>query len=99
VDVWSLGIVLVELCEGEPRYLRMNPVVAMVMIVSRPPESVTGRSPELRNFLSLCLKKDPNERATVKKLLSDPFIMGLGSGVLERERFVSMLCSIDLRSV
>lgn len=83
-----------ELCEGEPRYLRMNPVVAMVMIVSRPPESVTGRSSQLRNFLNLCLKKDPNERATVKKLLSDPFIMGLGNGGAERERFLSMLGSM-----
>jgi serine/threonine protein kinase len=52
VDIWSLGIILVELCEGQPRYLSMKPLIAMVMIASRPPETVTGRSIELRNFLS-----------------------------------------------
>lgn len=29
-DVWSLGIVLVELCQGEPKYLRTKPWKAML---------------------------------------------------------------------
>ena len=66
VDIWSLGIILVELCEGEPRYLRMKPIIAMVMIASKPPENIAGGSSDMRNFLNRCLKKDPNERASAK---------------------------------
>lgn len=46
----------------------------MVMIATRPPETVTGRSKRLLNFLDRCLRKDPLERATTKQLLGDPFI-------------------------
>lgn len=70
-----------ELCEGEPRYLRMKPIIAMVMIASKPPETVSSGSQDLRNFLSRCLKKDPAERATAKELLSDPFILSIGAGL------------------
>jgi len=66
------------------------------MIVSKPPETVTGRSEELRKFLGKCLKKDPNERATAKQLLTDPFILGIGLGTREKEKFVSMYSSVKL---
>ena len=59
----------------------MKPLIAMVMIVSRPPENVSGRSNELRAFLSRCLKKDPANRATASELLADPFILKIGDGL------------------
>jgi serine/threonine protein kinase len=94
VDIWSLGIILVELCEGEPRYLRMKPIIAMVMIASKPPEGIAGGSSDLRNFLGRCLKKDPNERATAKELLSDPFILSIGAGIHEKKKFLEMLLDV-----
>jgi serine/threonine protein kinase len=69
----------------------MKPIIAMVMIASKPPETVSAGSQDLRNFLSRCLKKDPNERATAKELLSDPFILGIGAGISEKKQFVEML--------
>jgi len=63
----------------------------MVMIASKPPETVSGRSEELRNFLGRCLRKDPSERATAKELLSHPFILSIGGGGLERKKFIEMI--------
>jgi serine/threonine protein kinase len=69
----------------------MKPLIAMIMIATQPPETVTGRSEELRQFLGLCLQKDPKDRATAQRLLAHPFITRIGSGEGERERFLEML--------
>jgi thiaminase len=37
------------------------------------------------------LRKDPSERATAKELLSHPFILSIGAGVLERKKFMEMI--------
>ena len=37
VDIWSTGIIAVELAEGEPPHLRMNAIKAMYMISSKDP--------------------------------------------------------------
>lgn len=35
VDVWSTGIIAMELAEGEPPHLRMQPIKAMYLISSK----------------------------------------------------------------
>jgi len=37
VDVWSTGIIAIELADGEPPYLRMPPLKVMYMIGSKDP--------------------------------------------------------------
>lgn len=37
VDVWSLGVIAIELAEGEPPHLRMKPLKAMYKISSTDP--------------------------------------------------------------
>lgn len=59
VDIWSLGILTIELCLGEPPYLLLPPLNAMYKIVSEEPPTVTGFSEPLTNFISCCLKKNP----------------------------------------
>jgi p21-activated kinase 1 len=77
VDIWSLGIMCRELAEGEPPYVDVPPMRALYMIVSQgvPPISAPEtRSPEFLDFLDVCLKKDPAQRATATQLLAHPFL-------------------------
>ena len=59
VDIWSLGMVAMELVEGEPPYLRMKHQQAMMSIVNRDPPVLNRGSQELIDFVGSCLKKKP----------------------------------------
>eukprot|EP00744_Colponema_vietnamica_P014309 GILI01020032.1.p1 GENE.GILI01020032.1~~GILI01020032.1.p1 ORF type:complete len:517 (+),score=109.31 GILI01020032.1:115-1665(+) len=76
VDLWSLGVVLWEMAEGDPPYLNENPVKALFLIATRqPPELPAGKwSKKMQSFLARCLQKDPKKRATAQELLEHPFI-------------------------
>lgn len=76
VDVWSTGIIAVELAEGEPPYLRMPALRAMFMISNREPYQInpTKWSPQFCDFVNRALKKVPQERASCAELLNHPFI-------------------------
>eukprot|EP00008_Paramoeba_atlantica_P014822 CAMPEP_0201479212 /NCGR_PEP_ID=MMETSP0151_2-20130828/3923_1 /ASSEMBLY_ACC=CAM_ASM_000257 /TAXON_ID=200890 /ORGANISM="Paramoeba atlantica, Strain 621/1 / CCAP 1560/9" /LENGTH=667 /DNA_ID=CAMNT_0047860585 /DNA_START=87 /DNA_END=2093 /DNA_ORIENTATION=+ len=77
VDVWSLGILLMELVEGEPPYMDTAPIRALFFITTKgiPPLKQPGKfSSELRDFLRSCLERDVVKRPTAKELLSHPFL-------------------------
>lgn len=77
-DIWSLGIIVYEMATGEHPYsISDRPIEIENMINNRPPPSLIGQSfvsQELANFVSRCLQKDPNDRATANDLASDPFV-------------------------
>ncbi|XP_035380473.1 serine/threonine-protein kinase PAK 6b [Electrophorus electricus] len=82
VDVWSLGIMVVEMVEGEPPYFSDTPVAAMKRLRDEPAPSVRNTnkiSPVLRDFLDSMLTRNPMERATASKLLGHPFLLQSGS--------------------
>lgn len=77
VDVWALGILLLELAEGVPPYEGEAYDAVMEKILNNPPPRLQNKfkwSKDIVNFLSLCLRKDPSERPTAKGLLGHPFI-------------------------
>ncbi|OMJ09187.1 Serine/threonine-protein kinase CLA4 [Smittium culicis] len=77
VDVWSLGIMVIEMIESEPPYLDEEPLKALYLIAThgtpalKNPETL---STDLKGFLAECLCVDVDSRATVEELLSQDFI-------------------------
>ncbi|KAJ2604803.1 Protein kinase [Coemansia sp. RSA 1722] len=78
VDVWSLGIMVIEMIESEPPYLDEEPLKALYLIATngtpalKRPETL---SRELKGFLAECLCVDVQSRATMEELLSQEFLL------------------------
>lgn len=76
-DIWSLGITALEMAEGKPPYGDIHPMRAIFMIPTKPPPSFRKPdqwSSEFIDFVSVCLVKNPEERATASDLLQHVFI-------------------------
>ncbi|XP_067598878.1 serine/threonine-protein kinase PAK 6 [Pseudorca crassidens] len=81
VDIWSLGIMVIEMVDGEPPYFSDSPVQAMKRLRDSPPPKLKNShkvSPVLRDFLEQMLVRDPQERATAQELLDHPFLLQTG---------------------
>jgi len=76
VDIWSTGIMIMEMTEGEPPYMDYPPLRALFLISTKgvPPLKEEEKwSPELVDFLSKCLIVEPTERPTALELLAHSF--------------------------
>uniref|UniRef100_A0A8B9YS36 non-specific serine/threonine protein kinase n=1 Tax=Bos mutus grunniens TaxID=30521 RepID=A0A8B9YS36_BOSMU len=81
VDIWSLGVMVIEMVDGEPPYFNEPPLKAMKMIRDNLPPRLKNLhkvSPSLKGFLDRLLVRDPAQRGTAAELLKHPFLAKAG---------------------
>jgi len=82
VDIWSLGITALELAKGRPPLSEFAPSRVFSMVVNNPPPSLEDPKEKkkftssFKDFISLCLQKDPSKRPSASSLLKHKFFKG-----------------------
>ncbi|AYV76323.1 MAG: STE/STE20/FRAY protein kinase [Terrestrivirus sp.] len=85
IDIWSLGITMLELAFGEPPYLEQNPLRVLMTIMNSPAPTPQDYylinknrtykfSKYFDDFIRKCLQKNPNKRWSASQLLRHEFI-------------------------
>ena len=77
VDIWSLGIMVIEMVDGEPPFFYELPLQAMRRIRAQGTPKLKNEhkiSSLLLDFIAKMLVRNPAERATADQLLTHPFL-------------------------
>lgn len=87
-DVWSIGIVLIELFEGLPPLHKITaPIKIMMKIQTNPAPTLKDSesfSKEANDFIALCLQKVVPKRISSKKALNHAFL----KDIIGRDKFI-----------
>ncbi|KAM3589871.1 hypothetical protein VKS41_000725 [Umbelopsis sp. WA50703] len=82
-DIWSLGVLLIEMMDGNPPYVEYPPLRALFLIASNglPPLKDESRwSEDFIDFYKQCTNPNPSERPVADVLLKHPFVTsGVGT--------------------
>eukprot|EP01064_Diplonema_japonicum_P027429 TRINITY_DN3960_c0_g1_i1.p1 TRINITY_DN3960_c0_g1~~TRINITY_DN3960_c0_g1_i1.p1 ORF type:complete len:535 (+),score=54.07 TRINITY_DN3960_c0_g1_i1:126-1730(+) len=74
-DIWSLGILLLELVDGEPPNIHLSQIKVLYTIISSPPPQPTHtRHRLLHDFVSKILQSDHAARSPASVLIHHPFL-------------------------
>lgn len=70
-DVWSLGISMIEMAESKNPFADCTAYIVMKKVCYEEPPSLSssGWSSDLNDFVTRCLQKDVDKRASVDDLL------------------------------
>jgi len=90
VDIWSVGITVVEMMNGKPPFYELDPKEALDAIVLRGVNGLTDFkfSDSIKNFVNVhCLCTKPEERDSASQLLVHPFL----STACSKDQFTQFL--------
>jgi serine/threonine-protein kinase CLA4 len=76
IDIWALGVLVIEMVNGEPPYLNEQPMKALYLIATKGAPELEGDvvGETLKSFIAMCLKVDPASRANAEELLGHEFL-------------------------
>ncbi|XP_024537915.1 mitogen-activated protein kinase kinase kinase 3 [Selaginella moellendorffii] len=76
VDIWSLGCTIIEMATGKPPWSQYEGIAAMFKIGNskETPTIPDTLSPVAKEFIRLCLQRNPDDRPTASQLLEHPFV-------------------------
>ncbi|KAG5900129.1 hypothetical protein JTB14_012802 [Gonioctena quinquepunctata] len=95
-DIWSIGITALEMAEGKPPYADIHPMRAVFMIPTKPPPSFRDPdrwSAEFIDFVSVCLVKNPCDRASATDLIQHVFLQK-SKGPMALSQMIAEACEI-----
>lgn len=83
-DIWSLGLVVIEMATGEYPYPPLKGFIELFQFIKMNPAPLlpanAGFSPEMRDFVERCMQKDPALRDTAVELSAHPWILKYSGG-------------------
>ncbi|KAG0170498.1 p21 protein (Cdc42 Rac)-activated kinase [Apophysomyces sp. BC1034] len=81
-DIWSLGVLMLEMAQGDPPYVEHPPLRALFLIAANglPPLREPDRwSDQFKDFVQKCTTEDPSQRPGADELLKHPFLRSVGT--------------------
>eukprot|EP00887_Chlorella_sp_A99_P007812 scaffold20.g7812.t1 len=83
-DIWALGLTLLECATGRYPYDASGGTIQLMIQLMEEevplPPGGGGLSPELQDFASQCMRRDPWARPTAEALLAHPWLARHGAG-------------------
>ncbi|KAI7874520.1 kinase-like protein [Lichtheimia hyalospora FSU 10163] len=89
-DIWSLGVLMLEMMQGDPPYVEYPPLRAVFLIASSGLPSLAKPdhwSNELKDFVQLCTMTEPEDRPDAAGLLKHAFF----SNVANTDEMVTLI--------
>ncbi|MED6191452.1 hypothetical protein PIB30_000552 [Stylosanthes scabra] len=76
VDIWSLGCTVLEMATTKPPWSQLEGVAAIfkIILLEKLPEAPDHLSEEGKDFVRLCLQRNPKDRPSAAQLLEHPFV-------------------------
>lgn len=93
-DVFAAGIILYELCTGQPLFLRDHDFATMAAVISEPIPPLTGIPETLAQLITRALSRDPDDRPPTAYDLAEQlerFVLAEGGRYLQRKRIAQNL--------